>query len=279
MSNITTHRIAHTLAPVSLNAPKTQNAPKPQYTPPRDDEVFVLAKDKPNEVHQYGLQFFTRQDIINDLLSQHIQIVQNSKQQLVYTYLKKFCIIDEKINISPDFFMESIVQSDYLIIKMRNRHSATRSNKGRVFRGFCCVSVKPKYLYVDLVCSDDHAGMQMVLHAENIAKQLNKSYMKLSALPNVIHRYEKYGYIHHPNACMYKSGKPLRKVGNDTNGYRMSKCIVHPSSLPRTLPKSRTPHTPRSRSLKSRTPISTRSRSLKSRTPISTRSVTRRSFA
>ena len=79
--------------------------------------------------------------------------------------------------------------------------------------------------YVDIVCSQNRYGSTLLKNAEEFARNVLKvKSIRLSALPHVISFYRKKEYRHLNNACVPRKEK---RVGNNVNGYRMSKCLVN----------------------------------------------------
>lgn len=118
-------------------------------------------------------------------------------------------------NVVDTYVQNSLERADVVML--------TQTPRGRVC-GLALLYYRKHFLYVDVICSSVRGQGSLVLgEAEKFAAGKGYGLIKLSALPSVVGFYEKKGYREVGNAC--KGGKEKR-IGNDIDGYRMTKCLA-----------------------------------------------------
>ena len=172
------------------------------------------------------------------------------------------------LKVSQSYGRGQLSKSNFVIfaqresyIQSRTTRSMTRSGTQQNTRrkttqlcGFLFLHIlvdkfKYKYGYIDVVCSSKRYGKKLVVAAEEFCKNIhNCKYMKLSSL-NYIRKngfmlirdfYEKMGYEHVNNPCSAIKTKHIK--GNDTHGYRMTKCLqMNTASTKNAFAVGRTP--------------------------------------
>lgn len=207
----------------------------PSITPstPRGDITFVIPNAPHARRRTYALNdqtTVTHEHILNMLLTQS-SVRKTYDPNVNSPELQTKRVRNEsvgrqlcKFKIGSEFVEGSILNCDYLIIQMRKPSIQTRSNTGIIIRGFATAytALFPGTLYVDLLCSPDRAGSLLLRETESLAMQLRLPLLRLSALPEVVGFYKKKGYKHKDNACRHERA---RRRGNNSNGYRMTKCM------------------------------------------------------
>ena len=118
----------------------------------------------------------------------------------------------------------AIKTADLIIVSTRKAGDTLRSGRHRVeLCGFALLKIHENELYVDIVCSSHRQGRVLLQEAERKGRAMGKPLIKLSALPHVVSYYARLGYLESDNAC--DASRPIRRSGNEWDGYRMTRCL------------------------------------------------------
>ena len=144
----------------------------------------------------------------------------------------------EKSLLSKGYGVSSINKSHIIMFYVRSGQSSNQNSyliDGKNYiQGFVCATVHRettrinKRFNVHVLCAREKVGTMLMNYLEQYAEfQHEVPLITLNALESVIGYYEKLGYKHYTDSCVYKPGiSRTRKRGNDEDGYRMSKCIM-----------------------------------------------------
>lgn len=144
----------------------------------------------------------------------------------------------EKSLLSEGYGISSINKSHIIMFYVRTGESSNNSSylvDGKNYiQGFVCATIHRetsrinKRFNVHLLCAREKVGTMLMNFLERYAEfKYDVPLITLNALESVIGYYQKLGYKHYTDSCVYKPGiSKARKVGNDEDGYRMSKCIM-----------------------------------------------------
>ena len=91
--------------------------------------------------------------------------------------------------------------------------------------GFLLYQRRPRFGYIDVVCSSSRYGSRLIQQAEQLTEQLGLRYIQLSALNHVIPYYTNKGYRQVDNPCIHTNNNRIRRKGSNSNGWRMTKCL------------------------------------------------------
>ena len=117
---------------------------------------------------------------------------------------------------------ERIDAADFILLASRTDGVAMRSGSRAVtVCGFALLSKLPREtagMCLDILCSCAHYGGRLLEGAESLARDRGCTHMQLNALPSAMDFYAARGYAE------VRTAKG-RRVGNASNGYRMTKYI------------------------------------------------------
>ena len=107
---------------------------------------------------------------------------------------------------------------DYIICITENHLSRKlfepMSNYSKGLKGFACITVFDKFLYVDLICGRG-TGKQIFQMIDNLALQLNKPEVRLSAVPEAMMTY--YGLYKYKFSNNCSQTKDIQDYANYIN--------------------------------------------------------------
>lgn len=135
--------------------------------------------------------------------------------------------------VGSGYVKELLSNFEYVVIATAKNHMGTRSKSVEKLCGFLFLrKVKDKYAYIDLVCSSDKIGWKLLDFAEDWVHAVWKlDVMHLSALSSVKCMYAFRGYREVPPSQGCKLKVKPSTVGNERDGYRMSKCVTRGKQL------------------------------------------------
>jgi hypothetical protein len=119
----------------------------------------------------------------------------------------------------------AVDSADYIIVAAQELEGLRSGRERTVLCGFALLQDQgPDSLYVDVVCSASRFGSKLLEAGENLAVELGKKLVRLSALPHVVAFYKKKEYEEKDDAC--SAGGAPKRTGNKVDGYRMTKCVA-----------------------------------------------------
>lgn len=147
---------------------------------------------------------------------------------------------------------ESIKEADIIIVSWITQRISNTRTKTELC-GFALLKFKSNTkIELTLICSNKKQGKRILQEAENQGHSFKIPVIELHALPSAIKFYEKQGYKEVNNACI--RGARRFKDGDDTNGWRMTKCLnlAGGGTCQSRKTRSRTSRSRKTRSRKSR---------------------------
>jgi hypothetical protein len=114
--------------------------------------------------------------------------------------------------IGKGFMLDSLSTATHIAVVGTVTNRQLRSGKQSInfskVRGFALLIDKPKFLYLDLICGAG-TGAVIFKHIDQIAKKLNHTAIRLSAIPDAMLQYYKtqYGFVFSESCTMNKNVK------------------------------------------------------------------------
>jgi hypothetical protein len=110
--------------------------------------------------------------------------------------------------VNPGYVINSAIKNADGVIATYKTRQMTK------FNGYLLYKVRKQYIYIDVICAKDEKGVGKTLldECQKVARENNKSQMRLSALKHVIGYYLKYGFVHSEGGC--SMSKNLTELSN-----------------------------------------------------------------
>lgn len=160
-----------------------------------------------------------------------IDIIYSNKNDKMFKNMLKYIraysgeLCSRNIN-SSYLTYHSFKLCDHLFVAL-DIETKTRSKKGLItLYGFVLIQELNDELYIDVICSKGY-GKKLLQHVDELANYLNKKYITLNALPQVINFYKKLGFVHAEKQCYHKT----KIIENMSNHLKNKKFKSHNNSV------------------------------------------------